>query len=143
MLQNQGAITVTVYPDGQDHPETARTFEQWRGFTGDGSAGNGQYIRPGSMAPGEAVPGPQEFGERTLTKWVRFERDSGLSEWLLVNIGARMVAVDQPLDAKRRAGFHKPLTYSGILNGVTPPDYDADSTDPAELTITIMVDGIS
>lgn len=134
MLQHQQSVRIIHNESGQD-------FGVFRTKTGGAKEGDNQLVRPGAMAPPEAFPGPYEFGEVECERLLRHAVDSGLVQRAFDLHGERFSIIVQSLDHKRRAGFHRPQTYSGLLNTSTPPEYDADGTDPQTLTMAFTVDG--
>lgn len=136
MLQNNAIVTVT-------HAGSGFVVGTCRTRTGGGKEGDNQLIRPGGMAPAEAFPGTYEFGEVTCTTLQRHERDSGMVQRVFGWHAERFTITEQPTDAKGRAGFHRPIAYSGLLNTSTPPEYDADSNDPAELEMAFTIDSVN
>lgn len=135
MLQNQGKVTVV-------HRDSGYSFGVMRTKTGGGKEGDNQLVRPGGMAPPEAFAGTYEFGEVEVTRLLRHGTDSGLVQKALDFHADRFELVEQPLDTKGRAGFHRAITYTGLLNTSTPAEYDADGNDPSELTMAFTIDGV-
>lgn len=136
MLQNQARVEVI-------HRESGFSFGVMRTRTGGGKEGDNQLIRPGGMAAPEAFPGTYEFGEVEVTRLIRHATDSGLVQKAWDLHAERFDLIEQPLDAKRRPGFHRAIGYTGLLNTSTPPEYDADGNDPSELTLAFTIDGTS
>lgn len=135
MLQNQALVTVT-------HDSSGFSFGVFRTRTGGAKEGDNQLIRPGGMASAEAFPGTHEFGEVTCERLVRHGKDSGLVQRAYDLHAERFTITEQPLDNKKRAGFHRPIAYTGLLNTSTPPEYDADSNDPSVLSMAFTIDGV-
>jgi hypothetical protein len=136
VLQNNASVRVVHRSSGFD-------FGEFRTRTGGGKTGDNQLVRPGGMAPPIAMPGTYGFDDLTCARIVQFEKDSGLAQKALDMHGERVDVTHQPADAKGRTGFHRPVVYTGLVNAVTPPEYDADSNDPATLEFVITVDGIA
>lgn len=147
MLQWQQKVSVTIYPDATSavdlHPETALVIGECRSKEGGGGSSETGFVRPGNMAPGVAMPGPDGYDEMTLRRWIQHGTDSGLNQQMLAARGSRVVIVAQPLDAKRRAGFHRPVTTGGVLGNVSQPDFDPDSTDAMVVEFTVQPDSIT
>lgn len=135
MLQNQARVTVV-------HRESGFGFGVMRTKTGGGKEGDNQLVRPGGMAPPEAFAGTYEFGEVECERMLRHGIDSGLVQKAFDLHAERFDLMEQPLDAKGRAGFHRAVTYTGLLNTSTPPEYDADGNDPTTLTMAFTIDGV-
>lgn len=135
MLQHQAVVRVVHDASGFD-------FGVMRTKSGGAKEGDNQLDRPGGMAPPEAFPGPYEYGEVTVSKGLKHNRDSGLIQRAYNLHGERFTITEQPLDNKGRAGFHRPIAYSGLLNTSTPSDYDANGTDRATLEMTFTIDAV-
>lgn len=136
MLQHQATVTVV-------HRESGFSFGIMRTRTGGGKEGDNQKVRPGGMAPPEAFAGTYEFGDVECERLVRHGTDSGLVQKAWDLHAERFDIYEQPLDSKKRAGFHRPVGYTGLLNTSTPPEYDADGNDPSTLTMAFTIDGTS
>lgn len=135
MLQNNASVRVT-------HRDTGFDFGEFRTRTGGGREGDNTLIRPGGMAEPIAFPGTSQFAEVTCARVVYFQKDSGLVQKALDMHGERVDVIQQQTDAKGRPGFHRPVTYTGLVNGIVGPEYDTDSNDPATLDFTITIDGV-
>lgn len=133
MLQHQAKVTVV-------HKATGFSFGTMRTRTGGGKEGDNQKVRPGGMAPPEAFAGTYEFGDVEATRLLRHGTDSGIVQKAWDLHGERFDLVEQPLDSKQKPGFHRAVTWSGLLNTSTPPEYDADGNDPSELTMAFTID---
>jgi len=134
VLQNNARVEVV-------HRASGRNFGVMRTKTGGGKEGDNQLVRPGGMAPPEAFVGTYEWSAVECTRLLRHGTDSGLVQEAWNLHGERFDIVEQPLDGKGRPGFHRAITYTGLLNTSTPPEYDADGNDPSELTMEFTVDG--
>jgi hypothetical protein len=134
MLNNQARVSVTM--EGLDRGV-------FRGREGGAKTGESTSVRPGGMAPPKVYAGTWEFDEVTLTRVIEHGTDSGLYHWFLDRYGQRLTAIEQPLDGRGRAGFHRPVTYGAVLTGIAQVDYDADGNDPWTLVLTVRPDGIS
>ena len=135
MLNSQAIVRV-------QHVESGFDFGVFRTKEGGAKEGDNQKIRPGGMAPPEAFAGPYEFGDVTVGRLLRHGTDSGLVQRAFDLHAQRFAITEQPTDSNGRAGFHRPITYSGLLNTSTPPDYDADGTDPSVLELAFTIDGV-
>jgi hypothetical protein len=133
VLQNNASVRVIRDADQRD-------LGEFRTRSGGGREGDNQLIRPGGMAPPVAMVGTYEYGEVTAARVVNLNTDSGLVQEVDGWYGDRVTLVEQPLDGKGRTGFHRPVSWSGLLNGHTLSDYDADSNDAKTLELAITVD---
>lgn len=135
MLQHQALVKVVHATSGFD-------FGEFRTKSGGAKEGDNQLVRPGGMAPPEAFAGPYAFGELTAARLIRHGRDSGVVQKAYDMHAERFTIIEQPLDDKGRPGFHRPMSYSGLLNTSTPPEIDADGTDPQVLEMAFTIDGV-
>lgn len=138
MLQHQSNVSLTI-GTGDD----ARTFSPCRGREGGGRTAEGTLVRPGGMGPGEAMAQPPEYSETTFRYRLRHGVDSGVERWATDHVGERVVGIEQPLDQRKQAGFHDPITWGGILTGAEPSEYDADGGDPKVLEFTVLPDSLT
>lgn len=85
--------------------------------------------------------GPIDNEDVTVGRAFVHTRDHALARELrpLVNT-ASVVISRQPLDAENKP-YGRPETHTGVLTGVTYPDYDADSSELSELALMVAVDG--
>jgi hypothetical protein len=133
LLQHNAKVTVI-------HRESGESFGPFRTRAGGGKTGENTLVRPGGMAPPVATAGTYGYDEATVGKAIQFEVDSGLVQKFYGWHGERFDIIAQPLDSKGRSGFHKPDGASGLLNGSTPPEHDADGNDPQTLELTFTID---
>jgi hypothetical protein len=109
-------------------------------FSGGGSAADDTKNRPGGMGPEESLGGPVSRDAFTVSRLYKLERDHGLFKALDAKTGAgRVVAVRQKLN-RDRTPFGDPITYTGTLIKVTPPDHDSNASDRAEFTLEVSAD---
>lgn len=110
-------------------------------FSGGGIAADDTKNRPGGMGPEESLGGPASRDAFTIGRLYKLERDHALFKRLdqKARDGARVVAVRQKLN-KNRSPFGDPITYTGTLIKVTPPDHDSNASDRAELTLEVSAD---
>ncbi len=134
MLQHQSGVTVR-------HDATGFEFPPMRTRTGGAREGDNQLIRPGNMAKAKAFEGPSEYGEVTCGCLLEHEIHSGLTQKADGWHGDRFTITEVHKDARGRPGFHRPDAWSGLLNTSTPPEYDADGTDPKVLELAFTIDG--
>jgi hypothetical protein len=109
-------------------------------FSGGGSAADDTKNRPGGMGPEESLGGPVSRDAFTVGRLYKLERDHPIFKILDAKTGAaRIVAVRQKL-AKDRSAVGDPITYTGTLIKVTPPDHDSNASDRAEFTLEVSAD---
>lgn len=125
------------------NPSTKQTvdFGVWDKKTG-GETDSDQYkYKPGSMAPQVSLGGTKTIGDLTISRLYRHERDHLRIQDLQSWCGrARCTVAQLPLDLDGNS-FGDPITWTGILKTVTPPEHDSESTDPAMLELVISPDG--
>lgn len=114
------------------HPVTGtiRTFTA-RTKSGGGIAGNAEKAFLGGMTPQVSIGGDPERDDITLTiaysDTVRAEYT-----WLDALAGRGEATVTEQLN-----GAGGTVVYTGVLDQVNPPDYDAASNDLQELEVVI------
>lgn len=123
------------------HEATGFEFPAMRTRAGGGKEGDNQLIRPGGMAKAKAFEGPSEYAEVSCECQVIHELGSGLTQKADGWHGDRFTVTELHTDARGRPGFHRPDIWTGLLNGSTLSDYDADGTDAKTLALTITIDG--
>lgn len=130
--QDMERVTVTV---------ADRALGVWDTFSGGEADSDDTQHRPGGMGEQESLGGPKTRGNFTISRNYRLERDHPIAKWLDSQAGiGRVVAVRQYLNPdKTPAG--EPVTYTGTLKSVTPPDHDSNSSDAAMLSIEVTADG--
>jgi hypothetical protein len=109
-------------------------------FSGGGTAADDTKNRPGGMGPEESLGGPVSRDAFTVGRLYKLERDHPIYKVLDQKTGAaRVVAVRQKLN-RDRTPFGDPITYTGTLIKVTPPDHDSNASDRAEFTLEVSAD---
>jgi hypothetical protein len=114
---------------------------QFTRFTGGDLDSEPTSLHPGGMRPAVVTGSRRTMSDITLSKPYGWQ-DSGRIYNMLDKVGrARVTCTKQPLSpdgnlVKAGVGF----TYTGVLKGITLPEYDADSTDPATWSIVITPD---
>jgi hypothetical protein len=112
---------LTVNVDGRD----LGVFDTLSG--GELDSEESKY-QPGGMAAEISLGGRKTIGNVTIGRYCDRTR------------AARITIGQTPLDPMgARAG--EPLTYTGTLKTVTPPDVDSTGTDAAQLTLEATIDG--
>lgn len=130
--QNEYAVTVTI--DGIDYG----VYDKLSGGEVDSEE---LTYSPGAMAPKISLGGIPTVGQVVISRLYVLERDHLTVHTLMQAVGkADAVIKKQPLDSDRNA-FGRPLTYSGKLKRVSPPEHDSESTDAALIEIEITPAG--
>jgi hypothetical protein len=116
----------------------AGEFEDWGVFdTFSGGEADSEETRHRAGGGGVEKPlgGSKTVGNVTITRLLELERDWGRLKDLMNRQGsARIIAVRQRLDVDYNA-FGDPMTYTGIVKTVTPPDSDSTDDDAAMIEI--------
>jgi hypothetical protein len=109
-------------------------------FSGGGAVAEDTKNRPGGMGPEESLGGPVSRDAFTTSRLYKLDRDHPLFKRLDALAGSgRVVAVRQKLN-KDRTPAGDPITYTGTLIKVTPPDHDSNGSERAELTLEVSAD---
>lgn len=114
---------------------------KFSGRTGGETTAEISKHRPGGMAPADAYPGFTETGDVTLTR--AYKKDGSDLELIrrvrpLVGSGEVVTLSEQPLDSMG-VPFGRPTVWSGLLAGLAPGDYDAQSNEPRAFELTVSV----
>ncbi|GAA4916006.1 hypothetical protein [Nesterenkonia rhizosphaerae] len=114
----------------------------WRAMSGGGATA--EYTRDysgGSTTP-DLLPGPATHEDIEVVRTYDPVVDEPWIRRLKKRVGRhRTTITKQPLDADMVA-VGKPEVYDGVLLiGITPPETDASSADPADLTLTFATVG--
>jgi hypothetical protein len=98
-------------------------------------------IKPGHMQPGVAIPNPPEVENVVVSANYDLDKWHGIVPQLraAVTQGSRVSVTRLFLDARQQV-FGRGDTFSGVLIRVTPPEYDTDSNDSADIELEIGVD---
>jgi hypothetical protein len=123
----QRIVTITFR-----HPVTGtiKTFTA-RTKSGGGISGNSVRAFLGGMSPQVSLGGDPERDDITLTV-AYTDAVRADYKWLDALVGRAEATISEQLN-----GVGSTDVYSGILDQVNPPDYDADSNDVQELEIVI------
>jgi hypothetical protein len=112
----------------------------WQTFSGGGVTAEDTKNRPGGMGPEESLGGPVSRDAFSIARLYRLDRDHPLFKRLDGLAGSgRVVATRQKLN-KDRTPNGDPITYTGTLIKVTPPDHDSNASGRAELTLEVSAD---
>lgn len=113
----------------------------FQSFSGGGISTEDTKNRPGGMGPEESLGGPASRDTFTVGRLYKLERDHALFKVLdqMARDGARVVAVRQKLN-RDRSPFGDPITYTGTLMKVTPPDHDSNESARAIFELEISAD---
>jgi hypothetical protein len=132
MRQDQFAITASV--DGRD----LGVFETFSGGEIDSEE---TTYKLGAMGPRVSLGGSVNVGNVTIGKLSDLVWSQSIIHWLIGRAGKGTLTIKkQPLDVDGNA-FGRPLTYTGKLKQVTPPEADANSSDAAVLELELTPAG--
>lgn len=109
-------------------------------FSGGGTAADDTKNRPGGMGPEESLGGPISRDAFTVGRLYKLERDHALYKTLDAKTGFGRVVVKRMKLQRDRTPFGDPITYTGTLIKVTPPDHDSNASDRAEFTLEVSAD---
>lgn len=109
-------------------------------FSGGGSAADDTKNRPGGMGPEESLGGPVSRDAFTVGRLYKLERDHTLYKKLDALTGSGRVVVSRQKLNRNKSPFGDPITYTGTLIKVTPPDHDSNASDRAEFTLEVSAD---
>jgi hypothetical protein len=130
--QDQYAVLVTI--DGED-------TGIWDKLTGGEVDSEELKYKPGGMARQISLGGSVNVGNVTVSRLYDLTRDHlRLGGWIAGVGRARVIIKKQPLDLNAIA-FGPPVTYTGILKMVTPPEVDSEATDAALVELEVTTDG--
>lgn len=131
---SQSDYLVTVVLDGQ----ALGGFDTCSGGEADSDV-TAKYTSEGR----QVYHGKPNYGDLTVSRDFKRERDHELSRLLYARAGRAVVTVSkQPLDDDGNV-WGKPLVYSGLLKTSTPPEYDANSDDPEMLELVVAVKSVA
>lgn len=132
MRQSQERVQVTI--DTED-------WGVFDTFTGGEADSEETRHRPGGMAPEKSLGGQSTIGNVTVGRLYELERDHVRVKTLMNRAGrARIVAQRQKLDTDGNA-WGDPITYTGIVKAISPPEHDSNSDDAAMVEIEFTPDG--
>jgi len=125
---------ITVAVDGRD-------LGTWDKLTGGEIDSDDTTYRPGGMAPRVSLGGAQSVGNVTVSVLYDLQAIHPLVHWLISRVGKGIVAIKKtPLDADGNAAG-RPLTYSGRLKQVHPPEVDSEASDAGLLELEMTPSG--
>ena len=117
----------------------------WAQFSGGETTAEGTRVRDGGSTKAEVLAAPPETDDITCNRPFDPDRDQDLLTSLLPLVGQFYTTVTKtPLYGDMSRASAKPRVYSNaLLTGISEPEADADSGDPARLELTFMVGDIS
>src|SRR5215475_3364414 len=126
----QDRFRVTAAVDGRD----LGVFETFSGGEVDSEE---TTFKLGAMGPRVSLGGSVNVGNVTIGSLFDLSRWQPIIHWVISRAGKGTLTVKkQPLDVDGNA-FGDPLTYTGKLKQVNPPDVDANSSDAAVLELEL------
>lgn len=133
-MSREDQVKVSLTLNGED-------WGTWDTFSGGAVESEETKYRPGGMAPQVSLGGATTVTNITIARLYEALRDHGNVHRLMQLAGkATAVVKKQPLDVDGNP-FGRPLTYTGKLMNVTPPDHDSESSDAARIELEISTDG--
>ncbi len=132
MRQDQYDVTVAV--DGVD-------LGTWDTLSGGEVDSEETTYKPGAMAPRISLGGSVNVGNVTVGRLFDVIRDGQIIHWLISRAGKGSIVIKKtPLDVDGNVAG-RPLTYSGKLKQVNPPEHDSNSADAAVLELEMTPAG--
>ena len=130
--QDKFLITVTV---------AGVPYGIWDKSTGGERDSDETKYRSGGQPNQVALGGPGTVSNVTAERRFLAERDMAVLKALMPLAGkTRATLTKQPLD-DNYSPYGPPLTYSGVLKKVTPPEADSMSSSAALIALEISTDG--
>ena len=123
-----------------DGAPIAGSFDKFDG--GDVTADGAEPYNAGGMVDAEAIAGVVKTDEVKIARAWRTSRDALLKKSLRQKINHPFVIGVQPLNPDKTAVVGALDTYSGILTGVTTPQYDSNGTGVVMFELTMTVSGL-
>lgn len=136
-----------------DRASTARHFRVLAAINGqdigvfDARTGGGTSAESATHTPGSspsarvALGGPRTTEDVTVSRSFVASRDHDVIRTFRPLCGlAEMTVTQVPLDKDGRE-FGRPDVWTGVLQMIGPPDYDANSSDVATFDIVMTADG--
>jgi hypothetical protein len=128
MRKDQWAVGVII---------NGRNLGIWDSLTGGEVDSADTTYRPGAMGDPISLGGQITVGTLTVGRLYDLQRDLPLIHWLISQVGAGTVTISKKALDPDKNVFGKPLTYTGRLKKVTPPEVDSESSDAALITLDI------
>jgi len=98
---------------------------------------------PGGMAAEISLGGRRTIGNVTVSRYCDRALDWPAIKWLVAQVGVARCSIGYtPLTPSGDRGGD-PLTYSGTLKTVKPPEHDSTGNDAAQLELEFTVDGVA
>lgn len=109
-------------------------------FSGGGTSADDTKNRPGGMGKEESLGGPVSRDAFTVGRLYKLTRDHNLYKILDQKTGfGRVVAKRQKLNPDATT-YGDPITYTGTLIKVTPPDHDSNESGRATFSLEVSAD---
>lgn len=152
MLQFEGTVEVEVTrrlrpPGGGAITGYKRTFLM-DSASGGGATSDITKRRSARFGAERAKRGLRSFDDITCTREVQRDRQGvgtgetdshGDMRWLMNGVGTARCTVTITKYDEDEIAMPDPLVFTGVLSGVTPPDWDANSSDNAEWSLTVSL----
>jgi hypothetical protein len=115
---------------------------QFDSRSGGGTSAENAKHTPGSAPSSQvALGGPRSTEDVTVSRAFVATRDHDLIRRFRPLCGLAEMSVEQiPLDRNGRE-FGRPDVWTGVLQMIGPPDYDANSSDVSSFDIVMTADG--
>lgn len=133
---DQAYVVVSVTYRGETRDLGA--FNTWDG--GEATADDTK-VRRGGTRTQKALGGPRSIGNVTVGRDYDLARDHNNIHWLYGAVGAARVTAQKWFTDDNDNPYGRPMIYTGVLIGSTPPGHDIDSADVAVLELEVSCDG--
>lgn len=108
---------------------------------GEVTADSSREFDGGSLVP-EVLTSPAQPGDLTVGRGYKPARDDAVLRVLRPRVGRWRTSVSvQPTD-RDLVAVGRPTVYHGILTGVSDPEADSNSGDPARLELTFAIESV-
>jgi hypothetical protein len=125
------------------HPSNGNmiNYGVWDKMSGGALSSGAASYNPGGMQPPVSLGGRRTVANVTVSRLYRLGRDHDVVQQLLDGVGKSAVIVTkQPLDIEGNI-YGRPIVYKGVLDRVSPPDVDSESSTAGLLEIEMVVEG--
>ena len=131
VTSNEAIITVTLA--GVKFPSYIKT---WSSFQGGDKTAATSVLQPGGVNNGVAMPGVTTRSNVEVKLPYTWDIHA-LRADIEAAVNGRMTAGYTPTDSDGNPNSNKPVTRNGLLKTAAFPQFDAKSSDPAEMTLTM------
>ena len=132
-VQSRGAVALKI--DGVTVPGP------WRNYSGGDVNAEDVRIQPGHMLSSRSLGGTPSIENVTIRREYRLEEIHNLVAWLDSRVGSGAATVTRMFLDRDKKVYGAGVTRTGTLVAVRRPEYDAESSDVADLELEFSIDG--